>query len=102
MNTASYKLSLARAVLFWTGILLVPSMASAQAPDCPSDSVLTYSGTMTATGTVPFDVGLAPCQTVAFSVTTTGDSMYGASVYFTINNSETSPRSLWVSNWAAY
>src|ERR1700730_8721625 len=102
MKITSCKLGLVRLVLLCTATLLLPSMASAQAPDCPSDSVLTYSGTMTATGTVPFDVGLAPCQTVAFSVTTTGDSMYGASVYFTINNSETSPRSLWVSNWAAY
>jgi hypothetical protein len=58
---------------------------------------MTVSGT---TITIPVD--LEPCQTVGFSITTTGHQVHGAAVIFRIFNKEGTPRVLDQFNWSSY
>jgi hypothetical protein len=95
-------------VLFLVGclcgtVLMASSPAFADPPACPADSTETINGTMTVSGTtISIPLNLAPCQTVTLAMTTTGNTVFGASVAFKMFNSETTPRLLYEKYWSAY
>ena len=82
----------------------VTPAVSADPGDCPPQSTpQTYAGTMTVSGTtIPIPLDLHPCETVGFSITTTGNATFGATVEFKLFNAEESPRVLYETWWSAY